>query len=169
MTAKSTTQGKDRLYYLSLINKPSTIKPIPPAEQMQKRWVYALYRLSKKHKEDNATVELTYHNTLKLIKLFSGHSSLPVFERNYKNDNRENALMMHVYLSHNVYIALECEFDCNYRIHFAFNHCPYECEIRKFLTYYIYTNPINKLPYKDGFEEFYERVLTIQDKRHITY
>jgi hypothetical protein len=161
--------SKTRAYYTSLIQCPASITPIPMNQRIGKRWVYARKYGNRGQKEHNHAIETLYSNILKRFKQLTPQPfTYPIFERDYRNDNRDNAFMMHAYLSNSFFFLLSCDLTCNYIIEYSFNNCPIAEEVMSLLKGYLSNNRIIEEPILD-FEEFYERALRVQDKKHITY
>ena len=142
--------------------------------RIQKRWVLALsnpYKDSSHYQ--NSIIELTYHEILKVTKgLYSqlqSDSKRTVFEKNCKNDNRDGILSMHTFLTSSCYLHLECSFDFKYRIQYDFFNCPFENELMMLIQLREDYSPgsCKHWQTKPNCEEFFNRVIQVQDKEHI--
>jgi hypothetical protein len=139
-----------------------------------KRWKAAALKYKRGYTNDqNSLTEHVYHQILDLYKTL--YSRLPealtntVFEKNYKEDNTENAFTMHSFLTPNFYWSLECSFDYIYRINYDFCNCPFEQEVMQMIERNEPYLPIAfvKSPQKPNCIEFYKRVLAVQEPEHI--
>lgn len=144
------------------------------SQPMAKRWKLAQLKYKRGYTSDlNYGTEDIYHQILTLAKTL--YSQLPealtnpVFLKDYKEDNTENALMMHCFITHNFYWELECSFAYFYRINYDFHNCPFEQEIMDAINRnepYL-PNCFVRTPKKPNCQELHRRVLQVQDKEHI--
>lgn len=93
----------------------------------------------------------------------------PVFERDFKEDSSENGLTIYSYLSYNIYFELTCTYNYNYEVHFALNNYPFELELLRSLAVYPLKERAKLVIVKPDFSIFYENVLRVQDRKHITF
>jgi len=156
----------------------STIQHLAPFKKeirkIEKRWVIALsnpYKDSSHYQ--NSIIEFTYHEILKLAKtLYSqlqSTSERTLYEKNFKNDNSESCLAMHTFLTSSCYLHLECSFDFKYRIQYDFFNCPFEKELMQQIQLREDYSPgyCKHKQLKPNCEEFFNRVIKVQDKEHI--
>lgn len=142
--------------------------------RLHKRWKLAQLKYKRGYTSDlNYGTEHVYHQILTLAK--TAYSQLPealtnpVFFKDYKEDNTENALMMHCFITHNFYWELECTFAYFYRINYDFYNCPFEQEIIDAINRnepYL-PNCFVRTPQKPNCQELHRRVLQFQDQVHI--
>jgi len=150
-------------------SKNRSITPIPMQDRIPKRWLEAKRKYGRTQNQlQNETVESAFHQLLyKTKQLIKQQPGGTYFERDYRYDASENAFTLHAFMSSSIYLYIECSFDYVYRIEYAFNSCPYEAEIRKLLTAYIFTERAKEVELKPTFTQFYQKVLEVQDKQHI--
>ena len=137
-----------------------------------KRWKTAQRRTpGQVNADQNFMVELHYHKILVKVKnLFATSpflSSQLVFEKDYKEDNTENSFTMHSFISSSFFWYLECDFAYCYMVEYDFHNCPFEQEIRELIESSFWgSTRVNQKPQKPNCEEFYKRVLKVQDKEY---
>ncbi len=144
--------------------------------QLMKRWKLADLKYKRGYTSDlNYGTEHVYHQILNFAK--TAYSQLPealtnpVFEKDYKEDNTENAFTMHSFITHNFYWELECSFAYFYRINYDFYNCPFEQEIMNAIERnepYL-PNCFVRTPQKPNCQELHRRVLQVQDQEHIYF
>ncbi len=142
--------------------------------RLMKRWKLAQLKYKSGYTSDlNYGTEHVYHQILTLAKTL--YSQLPegltnpVFNKDYKEDNGENALMMHCFITDNFYWELECSFAYFYRINYDFYNCPFEREIMNAIERnepYL-PNCFVRTPQKPNCLELHRRVIQVQDHEHI--
>jgi len=161
--------SKDYQLYCDLANSKSTILPIPKHLRMKKRWGYAQTRsLHEPQKALNRTVEGKYHNLLTKVKQLLAGQPFPIFERDYRYDDSEDALALHAFISYSFYWYLECSYCYDYRISYAFNNCLFEAEVRALLRFHPFDLRATEVQLKPDFINFYKNVLKVQDRKYIT-
>ena len=82
-----------------LRSKPTSIQPIPVHLRIPKRWVLARRRNGVQQQLRNETIESQYHSTLAKAKHLLKSQGGVYFDRDYKNDNTENAFLLHAFIS----------------------------------------------------------------------
>jgi len=171
LTQLKHTQTK---YNMNQDNRPAgkkpTIQPIPKADRMAKRWIMGKRRARNSRQQlDNESIESHYHFILaKAKEWLSGNNQL-VFERDYRFDNSEDAFALHAFISSSFYLYIECGFDFNYRVQYAFNDCKFEDELRRLLRPCPLNTAASQVRLKPDFNTFYRKVLAIQDERYVYY
>lgn len=141
---------------------------------MAKRWKLAQLKYKRGYTSDlNYMTEHVYHQILTLAKTLYSQlpeaQTNPVFIRDVKEDNTENAFAMNYFITYNFYWELECSFAYFYRINYDFYNCPFEQEIMNAIERnepYL-PNCFVRTPQKPNCLELYRRVLQVQDKEHI--
>jgi len=146
----------------------SSIKPLNKQDRMVKRWKLAKMRTwDKRQQVDNLTLEINHHAALKKVKELLSNQQQTVFERDYKEDNLENALAMHAFLSPGFYFYLECDYAWDYQLEYAFNNCKQEAQIKAILKSYQLDVKGKLVALQPDFNTFYRNVIAIQDKRYL--
>lgn len=146
----------------------SSITPLNKQDRMVKRWKLAKKRTwDKKQQLNNITLETNYYAALKKIKQVLSNQQQTVFERDYKEDNLENALAMHAFLSPSFYFYLECDFAYYYQVEYAFNNCKQEAQIMAILKTYQLDQMGKQVRLQPDFSTFYRNVIAIQDKQYL--
>jgi len=138
---------------------------------LTKRWVLAKRKYGHTQNQlTNETVESAFHSMLYKVKqLLREHQpNQTVFEKDFRFDNAHNAFALHAFISSSVYLYLECSMNYLYQLEYAFNNCKHEAVIRELLAAYIFTNRTKEVSLQPDFNTFYEGVLRVQDKKHIT-
>lgn len=135
--------------------------------RLNKLWRTAQTRANfQMQKMVNNNIELGYHRILRSAKQRLASHLQPVFERDQKQDDRDSATALHSFISNSFYFHLECDFQYDYRVTYAFCHCPYEQEIRELLSKYPFDARAKEVVLKPDFNTFYKAVLAYQHKRY---
>jgi hypothetical protein len=147
-------------------SKPTSIQPIPVHQRIPKRWVLARRKNGVQQQLHNESIESQYHRTLaKAKQLLKSQPSL-YFERDYKHDNRENAFLLHAFMSDSFYFTLECSMSFVYQVEYAFKSCKHEATIRELLDTYSFKLSAKEVELAD-FNSFYDTVITVQHQRYV--
>ena len=141
----------------------------PSHLRINKLWKIAQRRANHiEQQRMNLTVEGNYRQILAKAKQLSGDNTLPIFERDYRHDNTDNASFMHAFMTNSFYFLLECDHLYNYRIQYVFHKCPFEPVIRGMMVGYSFDERADEVSLKPSFSEHYRNVLAYQDKKYIT-
>jgi hypothetical protein len=145
------------------------IAVIPMQQRIPKRWQEAKRKYRNTVNQlQNETVESAYHQLLYKVKqLLKQQATQTVFEKDFRYDNAQDAFCLHAFVSTSIYLYVECSADYRYRIEYAFNLCVHEAAIRELLKAYIFTERTKEIQLKPSYTEFYKRVLSVQDSKHI--
>jgi hypothetical protein len=150
-----------------LRSKPTSIQPIPVHLRIPKRWVLARRRNGVQQQLRNETIESQYHSTLAKAKHLLKSQGGVYFDRDYKNDNTENAFLLHAFISDSFYFTLECSMFFVYQVEYAFCSCQHEEDLRKLLSSYTLSQHSKEVDLQPTFKTFYQTVITVQDKRYL--
>ncbi|MHB8208453.1 hypothetical protein [Mucilaginibacter sp.] len=146
--------------------KPTSIQPIPMHSRIQKRWVLAKRRNGVQQQLHNEAIESQYHSILAKAKQLLKSQGV-YLERDYKNDNTENAFLLHAFISDSFYFTLECSMSFVYLVEYAFSNCLHEDDLRKQLSTYTLSQHAKEVDLQPTFKTFYQTVITVQDKRYL--
>lgn len=167
MNQNTVNRSKNYETYVRLANTKSSIVPIPIGQRLKMGWGYALTRLVENRKRLNFVAESRYMQILQRVKPLLANTS-PLFERDYRHCNAEDALAMHAFISETFYWHLECTFHYDFMVYYAFNNCPFEDEIRKELRLYPFDTNSKEVQLQPDYLTFYKNVLRVQDRKYIT-
>jgi hypothetical protein len=148
-------------------SKPRSIQPIPVHQRIPKRWVLAKRRNGEQQQLHNEAIESEYHRILGKAKQLLKNQGGVYFNRDYKNDNTENAFILHAFLCDSFYFTLECSMTFVYQVEYAFCSCQYEEDLRKQLSTYTLSQHSKEVDLQPTFKTFYQTVITVQDKRYL--
>jgi hypothetical protein len=142
--------------------------PLQKKHQFMKRWIVAERRKNWEHQTGmNRCTEAAYHRIIEAVKQRFLMPGELYYDRDYKQDKTENCCAMHSFITPTFYIYLECSFDYEYRVEYAFWNCPFEAEIRTMLRPYPLDRQAREVTLKPDFTAFFDTVLRIQDPRFI--
>lgn len=142
--------------------------PLPKRFQIMKRWIIAESRKNYEHQRGmNRCLEAAYHRIIVAVKQQFLKPGEVYYDRDYKHDKTENCFAMHSFISPSFYIYLECSFDYDYRVEYAFNTCSFEADIRTMLRPYPLDRQATEVQLKPDFKTFYDTVMRIQDRSFI--
>jgi len=134
-----------------------------------KLWIIARQRPNQgPQKRHNETIENIYNQLLSIAKLHTRHEEEPVFERNYRNDKTDSLILMHAYMSSQVYLLLECDCLYDYYIQYAFYRCPFEKELVDIIDTFPFRSQISLVDLKPDYSTFYRRVLDFQEQTYVS-
>jgi hypothetical protein len=150
-----------------LESKPTSIQPIPIHQRIPKRWVLAKRRNGVQQLLHNETIENQYHSILAKAKQLLKSQGGVYFIRDYKNDNTENAFLLHAFISDSFYFTLECSMSFVYQVECSFSNCLHEKALRKHLSTYTLSQHSKEVDLQPTFKTFYQTVITVQDKRYL--
>jgi hypothetical protein len=148
-------------------SKTPSIKPIPVHQRIPKRWVLAKRRNGVQQQLHNEAIESQYHRTLAKAKQLLKSQGGVYLERDYKNDNTENAFLLHTFISDSFYFTLECSMSFVYQVEYAFCSCQHEEDLREHLSTYTLSQHAKEVDLQPTFKTFYQTVITVQDKRYL--
>jgi hypothetical protein len=148
-------------------SKPTSIQPISMHSRIPKRWVLAKRRNGVQQQLHNEAIESEYQRTLAKAKQLLKSQGEIYFNRDYKNDNTENAFLLHAFMSDSFYFTLECSMTFVYQVEYAFYNCLHEKELRKHLSTYTLSQHSKEVDLQPTFKTFYQTVITVQDKRYL--
>lgn len=149
--------------------KQSTRPPANKRGTMPKTWVTG--RGNSKFDQERPTnniVQATYMSILAKVKTMHSPSSYPVFERDYRHDNTDSAIMMLAFMSDGFYWVLECDVHGKYNVQYAFHNCSFEKEVRELIQVYPFEARCTELDLQPDFASFFQNVLRFQDKQYLT-
>jgi hypothetical protein len=148
-------------------SKPTSIQPIPMHSRIPKRWVLAKRRNGVQQQLHNEAIESQYYRTLAKAKHLLKNQGGVYFNRDYKNDNTENAFLLHAFISDSFYFTLECSMTFVYQCEYAFSNCQHEEDLRKHLSTFTLSQHSKEVDLQPSFKTFYQTVITVQDKRYL--
>ena len=149
--------------------KQSTRPPANKRGTMPKTWMTG--RGNSKFDQERPTnnaIEATYMSILAKVKTRHSPSSYPVFERDYRHDNTDSAIMMHAFMSESIYWVLECDVHGKYNVQYAFHNCTFEKQVLALMDEYPLNTRCTELELQPAFPIFFQNVLRFQDKRYLT-
>jgi hypothetical protein len=148
-------------------SKSTSIQPIPMHQRIPKRWVLAKRRNGVQQQLHNEAIDSQYHCTLAKAKHLLKSQGGVYLERDYKNDNTENAFLLHAFISDSFYFTLECRMTFVYQVEYAFSNCRHEKVLREHLSTYTLSQHSKEVDLQPTFKTFYQTVITAQDKRYL--
>jgi hypothetical protein len=153
---------------------PKTLEPQPrndlkPKAQwrMGKRWRKVT---SESHpnnlKGQNNTIEIIYHNALRMIKEQFLEPGMLYFERDYKEDNC-SPFDMHTFACDKVYFHLECDFHYFMNIQFDFIGFTLSDNVLRQVAYAVELGLCNQKPCLPDLPTFFKGVQAYQEPQYI--
>jgi hypothetical protein len=115
----------------------------------------------------NETIESQFLRTLAKVKKLLAREHPTAFERDYRNDNSQDAFAMHSFMTGTFYFHLECSFTYSYDVTYTFNHCEHEATIRELLKCYPLCTRAKETRLKPDFNTYFNTVLNVQDNKYI--
>jgi hypothetical protein len=137
----------------------------------KKRWKGAHATYGNEHlKYYNPLVETAYMNLLTKVKALYATKQEYVFERDLKENDNHNCTSMHSFLTSSLVLELECGLlDYKLYVHYDFDNCPFEQEIRKLLDAYPFKRAALHSPKEQGVAAYFKAVVAFQGKQHCNY
>ena len=149
-------------------SKKQLIQPLAMQDRLPKRWLLAkkLFKQSTMQLT-NETIESQFLRTLAKVKKLLSSEHPTAFERDYRNDNSNDAFAMHAFMTGTFYFHLECNFTYNYDVTYAFSNCEHEATIRELLKCYPLCTRAKEVSLQPNFTTYFGRVLNVQDDKYI--
>ncbi|MDR3695593.1 hypothetical protein [Mucilaginibacter sp.] len=144
--------------------------PITKKHHRQKRWKIAQSRTTETHKYQrmrNEATESDYHKIIAAIKTLYLKPGEIYFERDYKNEESENFMTMHCFMSATCYLYLECDILYDFQVEYAFNNCPFEAAIREMLKPHPFDTRATEKQLQPNFNTSFQRTLKFQEPQFI--
>lgn len=147
-----------------IVREVNSEPPQPAKQSYAKRWKVAEGR-SVALDRVNGAVSGFYRDILSKVKQLLAQQPQTVFERDLRHDNTDDAFTMHAFISNSIYICLECAYNYEYNIEYAFNNCPFEAHVREWLSVYPVADRSREIALQPDFSIFFKGVQAYQPKK----
>jgi len=124
-------------------------------------------RTDKSKALQNSCIEVAYHRMVTIVKTLYLKPEETYFERSYKREESQNFLVMHQLMTSDCYLSLECDFDYDLQVEYAFDNCPFETQIENLLASMLVGRPAKPQEFLPSFKFYYSRMLKIHDSRFV--
>lgn len=129
----------------------------------KKRWIQATLSKYAHLKPQNELMNTVFMSLIRKVKtLYNGLNEL-AYERDSRHDSTRNCSTMHCFITQALYLELTCDFvEHKCYVHFDFERCPFEQQIRELLKAYPIIMACKHEPRKGGVTAYFARVKAYQ-------
>jgi len=134
----------------------------------KKRWIQAATLPKYAHlKPQNDLMNTMFMSLIKKVKtLYIGRNEF-AYERDSRHDSTQNCSTMHCFITKTVYLELTCDFvEHKCYVHFDFERCPFEQQIREYLKAYPIIMASKQEPRNGGVAAYFARVKAYQPSQY---
>ncbi|WP_158827661.1 hypothetical protein [Mucilaginibacter lacusdianchii] len=159
-----TDKSKSNSYSYDLSKHP------PKLRRYSKRWRVARLKWNQNSvHQANLSTERQYKDILiKIKKCYIPEGTL-YFEKDYRNDNSENAFSMHRFYTNNFSIELDCDFLYYYIVLYDFDNCPYEQELQQLIDAYFIELKTERCHHKPSLNAYFDVIRNYQSQEYFFY
>jgi hypothetical protein len=143
-------------------DKPIINTHYPTKRRTHKYWTSAMTKSQFKQKKmHNENIESSYHNVIDYVRKNHFKQVEIFFNLDHKTGN-DGVTGMHSFITSSFYWRLDCNLLRDYEITYAFNHCPYEAEVRELMRAYPLDRVTTLKEMTPDYDAFFKAVIDIQ-------
>jgi len=102
----------------------------------------------------------------RLKRLYSGYK-IEVYERDHRIDSKFNATTMHVFMTKQLYLEIECSYvEHRCQLLYSIGNCPGADQIKRWLKEYPFSIAKREHTPKGGISAYFDRVKAYQGDKH---